>query len=66
MHLVTKSGRIFWEACQVFFEKNKKREEKAKMLQKTEVKKYFCSNKKVREFKGFEFPRGFTFYRMRM
>lgn len=32
------------------------------MLQKTEVKKHFGGNKKVRKFKGFEFPRGFSFY----
>ena len=28
------------------------------MLQKTEVKRHFSSNKKMRKFKGFEFPRG--------
>ena len=28
------------------------------MLQKTEVKRHFSSNKKTRKFKGFGFPRG--------
>jgi hypothetical protein len=67
MHFVTKSGSIFWEVCQVFFckkvlNKYKKEKLKAKMLQKAEVKKHFGSNKKVRKFKGFEFPRGLILF----
>ena len=38
MHLVTKSGRIFWEVCQAFFEKKlkiyQKQKEKLKCYKK--------------------------------